>query len=332
MAKFLLKRILIMIPVLLGVLVIVFFLSHFMPGDPVENFLPEQYTQEQYDAKAAELGLDKPLVVQLVDYVVGVVTRLDLGTSYNTGRPVTQELADRVFVTIRLGLMSCALCLIIAIPLGVLSAIKQNSFLDYALTTISIFFASMPSFWLALMALMIFCVHLAILPASGLYSWKHYILPVLCMGLMPIASTTRMTRSSMLEVIRQDYIRTARAKGIAEGQVIKKHALRNALIPIITVAGTQFSLAIGGTVVIESIFTIRGMGSLMVSAINSRDYPVVMGITLVISVFISVINLFVDIAYSIADPRIKAQFSSSKAKRKPRKQAVQGGESEVSDR
>lgn len=299
-----------MIPVLLGVVIIVFLLSHFMPGDPVENFLPENYTQEQYDTKAAELGLDQPVIVQLGRYIINVCTG-DLGTSYSSSRPVSQELKSRIPVTVRLSLLSCMLCLVIAIPLGVLSAIRQNTPLDYTLTTLSIFFASMPSFWLALMAVMVFSVWLAILPASGLQSWKHYILPVLCLGLMPIASTTRMTRSSMLEVIRQDYIRTAKAKGVPYWTVIKKHALRNALIPIITVAGTQFGLAIGGAFVIESIFSIPGMGSLMVNAINTRDYPTLMGVTLVISVFISFINLAVDIAYSIADPRIKAQFSSA---------------------
>lgn len=314
-----------MIPVLLGVVVIVFLLSHFMPGDPVENFLPENYTQEQYDVKAAELGLDRPLIIQLGRYIVDVC-RGDLGTSYSSSRPVSQELKSRIPVTVRLSLLSCALCLVIAIPLGVLSAIRQNTPLDYSLTTVSIFFASMPSFWLALMAIMVFSVWLAILPASGLQSWKHYILPVLCLGLMPIASTTRMTRSSMLEVIRQDYIRTAKAKGVPYWTVIKKHALRNALIPIITVAGTQFGLAIGGAFVIESIFSIPGMGSLMVNAINTRDYPTLMGVTLVISVFISFINLAVDIAYSIADPRIKAQFSSSRGGGKRRRAQAEASE------
>ena len=319
MLRYILRRVLIMIPVLLGVIVIAFTLSHFMPGDPVANMLPTTYTQEQYDAKKTEMGLDRPFIVQLGDYLWGVITRFDLGTSYSTKRDVTNAIGDRVMTTLKIGLMSVLVTVIIGIPVGIVSATHQYSPLDYAITTFAVFFTSMPSFWLALMAIIIFSLRLGWLPASGLASWKHYILPVLCNGLVPIAATLRMTRSSMLEVIRQDYIRTARAKGLKENVIIRRHALKNALIPVITVVGFQISQIIGGSVIIESIFSVAGIGTLLVTAINNRDYPSIVGITVIISIFVCIMNLIVDLVYSAVDPRIKAQFfvPASKKKKKP---------------
>jgi len=321
MAKFLLKRILLMIPVLLGVIIIVFFVSRAMPGDPVANSLGSNYTQEEYDAQQHKMGLDRPLLEQLGDYIWGIITRFDLGDSYTSGQPVLKELGPRIWTTIKLGLMSVALTAIMGIPIGIISATHQNSPLDYTVTSIAILFASMPGFWLALMAIIIFTQNLGWLPASGLTSWKHYILPVVCNAMMAMAITTRMTRSSMLEVIRQDYITTARAKGLKERKVITRHALKNALIPVITVIGNQVSIIVGGSVVIESIFSIQGMGTLLVTSINQRDYPTVLGITLVISMFVCVVNVLIDIIYCIVDPRMKVQMISSSSRRKKQKKA-----------
>ena len=317
MLKFIGRRLLVMIPVLLGVLIIVYALSCFMPGDPVINKLGTQnYTQEQYDAMEQQLGLDRPFVVRLGSYLWGVVTRLDLGESYATNRPVTESLAQRVGVSIKLGLMSLCLAALLGIPIGIFSAVKQNTIPDYTITTLSIILASLPGFWLAMEAILIFSAKLRILPASGLTSWKHYIMPVACASMMTLASLVRMTRSSMLEVIRQDYIRTARSKGMKETRVIFKHALKNALIPVITVLGNQVGMVVGGSIIIETIFNIPGMGSLMLSAINQRDYPVIMGVTLVTSVFVCICNLVVDIVYSLVDPQIRSQFISGKKRTK----------------
>jgi peptide/nickel transport system permease protein len=315
MLKYTIKRLVMLIPVLLGVLIIVFTLNFIMPGDPVANQLPVGYTQEDYDLQQQKMGLDRPYIVQLGSYVWGVATRMDLGTSYYSNRPVKDEVSDRVWITLKIGILSCLFTVIVSIPLGILSAVKQYSALDYTVTTLTILLTSIPGFVLALGGILLFSLKLKWLPASGLSTWKHYILPVACNGLMPVAAVTRMTRSSMLEVIRQDYIRTARSKGLTEKVVILKHALKNALIPVITVIGQQFSMIIGGSIIIESIFSIPGMGMLMVNAINTRDYPEVMGITFVISAFMCVLMLIVDLVYAAADPRIKAQFAGSKRKR-----------------
>ena len=316
MIKYILKRLLMMIPVLLGVMIIVFSLSYLMPGDPVLNKMPDNYTQEQYDEVKHEMGLDRPFLVQMVDYICGVCTRLDLGTSYMTNRDVRESIAERVWVTVRIGLLSVGVTVLLGIPFGMIAAVKQKTAIDYIVTILAVVLASIPGFWLALMGIIVFSQKLNILPASGLSTPKHYIMPVGSNGMMSLAGVTRMTRSSMLEVIRQDYIRTARAKGLKESVIIRKHALKNALIPVITMVGGQVSMVIGGSVITESIFNIPGMGSLMVTAINNRDYPTIMGITLVIAVFVSCVNLVVDLAYAAIDPRIKAQFSGGAKRRK----------------
>ena len=318
MGKYILKRILLMIPVLLGVMFIVFAINHFMPGDPVISLLGSNYTQEQYDAKEQELGLDKPFMEQFVIYVKGVVTKLDLGTSYKTNRSVSTEILERFPVTIKLGLLGILVTVIVGIPFGIISATKQYSALDYGVTVVSMFFASMPSFWMALMGILLFSYNLGWLPASGLFTWKHWILPVLTLGLSPVATITRMTRSSMLDVIRQDYIRTARSKGLSNREVIYKHALKNALIPVLTVVGMQLGTIVAGSVVIEAIFSINGIGQLLMTAINAKDYPVIQGVVLFLSVSISVMNLLVDLIYGFVDPRIMAQYSGGKKKKQPK--------------
>jgi peptide/nickel transport system permease protein len=319
MLEYFLKRILWMIPVMLGVIIIVFSIAFYMPGDPVEMILGAGYTQEEYDAKAEELGLDKSFIEQLGNYLYGLVTRGDLGISYQTGRPVTKELQGRIWVSIKIGILSCLLTTLLSVPLGIITAVRQNTIFDYSVTTVAVFLASVPGFWIALMFIILFSQKLGWLPASGLSSWKHYILPVVCNGLSPIAITARMTRSSMLEVINQDYVRTARSKGLKERSVILGHALKNALIPVITVVGAQFSMIIGGSVITEMIFNINGMGARMVTAINNRDYQMILSVTIILSAFTMVVLLLVDLLYAAVDPRIKAEFSRFGSKKKKRK-------------
>lgn len=324
MVRFIVKRLLIIIPTLLGILFIIFTINYFTPGDPAMSALGKNYTEEAYQAKIVEMGLDQPFVTRYFIYLKNIVTKLDLGTSYSTLRPVSSMIGERITTTLKLGILSSIVTILLGVVVGIISAIKQYSPIDYISMSLSVFFAAMPGFWLALMCIMFFCINLGWLPASGLTTWKHYILPVLCLGLSPIAIIIRMTRSSMLDVIRMDYIRTARAKGVSERSVIYKHALRNALIPVITTVGMQLSMVVAGSVVIESIFSIPGIGMLMLSAINNRDYPLIQGVVLVLSLFICVINLLVDLAYAAVDPRIKAQYVgvSKTRNKKPEKEAA----------
>lgn len=314
MVKFILKRLLWVIPVMLGVIFIVFAIDRFSPGDPVAAELGSGYTQEQYDAKEAELGLDRPFFIQFGSYVLGLLQG-DLGHSYHTGLSVTGSIAERFPITLRLAIISILIAVGLGIPFGVTSATKQYSWADKLVTTFSLIFAAMPGFWLALMLIICFAIQIKLFPASGYEGWKCWVLPALASGLSFIATITRMTRSSMLDVVRQDYITTARAKGVAEGTVVRKHALRNALIPIITTIGFQFGILVAGSVIVETIFNMPGMGSLMMTAINNKDYPVIEGCVLVLSFLICIINLVTDIAYGIADPRIMAQYAGGKRKK-----------------
>lgn len=317
MIKYILRRLFSMLFVLLGVTLLVFMINYLSPSDPVSNLLGSNYTQEQYHQKEAELGLDKPFLIQFATYAKNIVTKLDLGTSYSTKRPVSAEIGERFWVTIKLGLIGIAITVIIGVPFGIISATKQNSPLDYTVTMISLFFASMPPFWMAMMMMLIFALSLGWLPASGLSSWSCYIMPALAIGLSPVATVTRQTRSSMLEVIRQDYIRTARAKGVPNHKVISKHALRNALIPVVTIIGMQLGQIVAGSTVIEAIFSIQGIGALLITAINKCDYPVIRGCVLVLSISICLMNLVVDLLYGFIDPRIMSQIGGGRRRIKP---------------
>jgi len=307
----------------MGVLFIVFLISYITPGDPVKIMLGRNYTEEAYLAKTQELGLDKPFLEQYVRYVVNMVTKGDLGTSYVYGHSVAQQIGDRMGVTLEIGILGVILTVLLGLPIGVLSATKQYSVLDYGTTTISMILAAMPNFWLALMLVIILSLNLGWLPATGISSWKGWVMPCITLGMTPLAAVTRMTRSSMLEVIRQDYIRTAYSKGLTEREVIWKHAIRNAMIPVITTIGTMASMIFGGSVVIESIFNIPGLGMLMQTAITNADYPVVLGSVLIISFFVCLINLLVDLLYGFLDPRIKALYTTSRKKR-AKKTAAEG--------
>ncbi len=316
MLRFILKKLLTIIPTIFGILLIVFFLNSITPGDPVAMMLGSDYTQEQYDRTREELGLDDPVLYRFFNYIKDIVTEFDFGTSYATKRDIATELSGRIWTSVKLGLLSTLFTVLIGVPFGVISATKQYSALDYSTTFFSLFFASMPNFWLSMMLILLFSLILGWLPASGLDSLAAYIIPMISMSVGCISQVTRQTRSSMLEVIRQDYIRTAKAKGLSERAIIYKHALKNALIPIITIVGMQIGGIFGGSAVIEAIHSIPGMGTLMLSAIGNRDYPTLQAIVLVISTMVCVMNVVVDIVYGFVDPRIRAQYATVKKQKK----------------
>ena len=315
MARYILRRIGMMIPVVLGVLLIVFVVNR-MSGDPIAAILGANATEEQYEAERHKLGLDRPLPVQFFDYIKGVVTRFDLGTSYSSRRPVSEEILKRFPTTLSLALISLVISSVFGIIFGIVCAINQNRKVDYIVTLAALVVSSLPAFWFALMLILLFAVNLGFLPATGLETWRHWVLPSVVLGLAPISNLCRTTRSSMLEVIRQDYIRTAKSKGISDNKVIFKHALKNALFPVITVFGFMASLSIGGQVVVETVFTIPGIGSYMMTAIGTKDFPAIQGTVIVLSLMVCCINLIVDICYGFADPRIRASYAQRKSGKK----------------
>ena len=328
MTRYVLKRAMWVIPVMIGVIIIVFSITYFSPGDPLLVILGSDFSPDAYAQKAAEYGLDKGYFGQLSSFFWNMITRLDLGRSYVTRIPVSSQLVDRIPITMRLSISGIILMVAIGLPLGIVSALKQYSILDAILTTLSLILAAIPSYVLALLAALVFGVVLRWLPVAGLMSWKSWILPVICTSGAGIATYTRLSRTTMLEVIRQDYIRTARAKGQKESTIVVKHALKNCMIPLTTVIGAQIANIFSGSVIIETIFAIPGMGTYLMGGIQGRDYPIVIGCVCVISLLVCVVNMFVDVAYAFIDPRIKAQFTSSKAKDKISNKAL-GGQKEA---
>ncbi|MDR2183816.1 MAG: ABC transporter permease [Clostridiales bacterium] len=304
---FILKRLLMMIPVLLGVVFIMFVISQLTPGDPVLAILGEVATPEAVAALREQMGLDQPWLMQFFNYVVGVV-QLDFGTSWQSGRPVFTEIFARFPNTMQLAGMGVAFALLMGIPLGIVSAVKQYSIFDTGATFVGLIGVSIPNFWLGMMMIMFFTVTLGWLPPTGFTEPIQWIMPTIAIGTNSAAIIMRMTRSSMLECIRQDYVRTARAKGQIERKVIFRHALKNALIPVTTTAGLSFGFLLGGAVLTETIFAIPGLGAFMVSAFFNRDWPVAIGGVLLIAVSFSFVNLFVDILYAFIDPRIRSQY------------------------
>lgn len=295
--------------VLLGVLLFVFIISR-ASGDPVVAVLGENYTQEQYQATYVSLGLDKPYVVQYFEYLKGIVTKLDLGTSYQSKLPVAYEVFTRFPVSVRLSINAIIWAVPLGIFFGVVSAIKQYSPLDYTVRTVSMIMGSMPGFWVAMMLMLIVSLKLKLVPATGLNDWRGYILPAITMGLHPVTFICRMTRSTMLEVIRQDYIRTARSKGLSQMKVIMSHAFRNAAVPIVAQIGGLVAVTCGGSAVIENIFNIPGLGSFLIYSIGANDYPCVQGAVVAYSLFVCIVNFAVDLIYGFIDPRIKASYMS----------------------
>lgn len=312
MIRYIAKRLLMLIPVLLGIVLVVFIMNRISPGNPARNLLGDGATDEAVAALEEELGLNDPLYVQFFNYVKGVVTEFDLGTSYQTKRPVITELMDRFPTTAKLAFFSILLSAVVGITLGIISAVKQNTPIDHLSTGVALLGVSMPAFWLGMMLILVFSIYLKWTPVSDITGWKSWILPTITSSMAGMATITRMTRSSMLEVICQDYIVTARAKGLTERVIIVKHALKNALIPIITVLGIQLGVMLGGAVLTETVFSINGLGKYMVDGIKNRDYPVVQGGVLLLALVFSIVNLVVDIIYAYVDPRIKSQYSRSR--------------------
>jgi peptide/nickel transport system permease protein len=293
---------------MIGVSFLVFCLIYFTPGDPAEYLLGADASPRAVQTLRQELGLNDPFIIRYFDYVKGIVTRFDFGISYTTHRSVTIEILDRFPTTLTLAFLSVALATIIGIVSGVISATTQYSIFDIVATIVSLTGISMPNFWTGLMLIILFAVTLKWLPPSGFSTPEQMILPCATIGFACSASIMRMTRSSMLEVLRQDYITTARAKGQKESVVIIKHALRNALIPVVTVIGITFGNMLGGAILVESIFAVPGTGKLMIDAISNKNYPMIQGGVLFIALGFSLVNLVVDILYALIDPRIKTQY------------------------
>lgn len=315
MSKYIFKRILMMIPVLIGVVVIIFTINYFSSVSPAVLLCGPNATAEELAAKEAELGLDQPYLVQIGTYFWNILTKGTLGQSYVYKQPVLDMILLRLPITIKIGFFAALLSALIGIPLGILAAVKQNSIFDYISTVLSVILSAMPAFFLCLILMLFFSVRLKWFPVQGIADWKGYILPIVATGVMPIAMTCRMTRSSMLEVIRQDYVRTARAKGVPERTIIWKHTLKNALIPIITVVGMNLGLSMTGSVLCETIFNIPGLGLLMNSSISQRDFITTQGCVLICAFIISGMNLLTDLCYAFVDPRIRAQYRSARPKK-----------------
>ncbi|MBQ9685609.1 MAG: ABC transporter permease [Oscillospiraceae bacterium] len=309
MIKYILKRILYLIPVMLLVTLIVFFLMSITKGDPARIVLGESASVEEVEAMRESMGLNDPFFIRYLRYVQNLFLHGDLGTSYKSGLPVMKEITSALPSTIRLSLAAIIIAVLIGIPIGIISATKQYSLFDNFTMILGLIGISMPVFWLGLLLILLFSVKLGWFPPSGLTSFRHVILPAFTLGTQSIAVFARMTRSSMLEVIRQDYIRTVRAKGQKESRITLDHVLRNALVPIVTVVGIQFGNLLGGAVLCETIFSINGVGRLMVDAIKQRDFPVVQGGVLFISLAFCLINLIIDIVYAFLDPKIKSQYN-----------------------
>ena len=308
MLRYIFKRILMMIPVMIGVTLITFSMMYFSPGEPADYILGELATEEDKALFNEQNGLDKPFLVRFVNYVVDAVQG-DFGISYSTRQPVIKEILSCFPTTMKLSLYAELFAIVLGVTLGVVSAVRQYSFIDNFTRIVAMIGVSLPSFWEGLMLIILFSVILGWLPPSGLTSWKHWILPAFTLSTWGLAACMRMTRSSMLEAIREDYVRTARAKGCSQKMTIRKHAFRNALIPSITVIGIQMGQLMGGSVLVEQIFAWPGLGRLMLESINSRDTPMVLGCVILLTVACSVINLIVDMCYALVDPRIRSQYS-----------------------
>ncbi|MED3800657.1 ABC transporter permease [Lysinibacillus xylanilyticus] len=303
MTLFILKRLAQIIPVTLGVTLVVFLIMQMIPGDPAIILAGEGASQETVNELRENLGLNKPLAVQYTDYIKDLLHG-DMGNSLKNHQPVFEEITARLPITIELAFYSILITIVLGLIAGIISAIRPYSFMDVGLMIVALLGISLPSFWLGILLMYVFSVQLHWLPVAGWDSAKHIILPAVTLGAGGAAIVARMTRSSMLEVVNQDYIRTAKAKGLKGYVIILKHALRNALIPVITVVGLQFGSLLGGTVLVESVFAVNGLGRMIVDAIRTRDIPVVQGGVLVASLIFVFINLFVDILYRFFNKRM----------------------------
>ncbi len=315
MVRYVVRRLLLMIPIALGVAFIIFTILYFTPGDPVAINLEAGYTQEQYAVQAAKMGLDQPYIIQLGTFLKKLFINFDMGNSYITGKSVSSEITARLPRTALIAIMCIIIQTVIAIPLGITAAVHRNGFMDRFCMFIAMFSISLPNFWLAMMLIVVFSLTLGWLPSFGIDHWYSYILPCFANSMLGLGGMARQTRSQMLEVIRSDYVVTARAKGASERRILYTHALPNALIPVITSIGVHFGAALGGTVIIETLFSIPGIGYYMVQAIKDRDYPIIQSVTVLLALLFCLCMLLTDLAYAFIDPRIKAQYEGKNKKR-----------------
>jgi peptide/nickel transport system permease protein len=312
MYRYIIKRLLFLIPTILGVVFIIFLVMSFTPGDPARALLGVSAPQADVDALNHELGYDLPFLQKYFNYIKNMVVNRDFGTSYFTKQSVFDEIWPRYLVTIKLAMMGVVLSSIIGIPLGIYAAVKQYSLWDTIPSILAFLIAAIPSFVLGMLLLFVFSLKLNLLPSYGIDSFKNYIMPALAISIPPAAMNLRFTKSSMLESIRQDYVRTARAKGAPENIVIWKHALKNALLPVITNIGLSLGTLIAGAVVAEKLFSIPGIGSLIVDRITYKDEPVIIAGTILIAACFTIVMLIVDLIYAYIDPRIRAKYARTK--------------------
>ena len=309
MHRYVFKRILLLIPIMLAVSFIVYFIVDLAPGDDIDAIYGNELTVEQKNELRETLGYNDPLVVRYARYMGKLLTG-DMGTSSSYREPVMQLYFNKFPATLELAFWGIIVALLIAIPLGIIAAVHQNTFIDSTSMILGLLGMSIPNFWFGLMLIILFSRTLGWLPSFGNDGWTSIILPAITVGVGQAAILIRTTRSSMLEVIRQDYLRTARAKGVNERTVIYHHALRNALIPIITAAGTQLGIALGGSIVVESVFAWPGVGKLTIDAFNARDTTLVVGCLILTTAFSSILMVLIDIIYAFVDPRIKARYTN----------------------
>ena len=307
MIRFTLRRLLSLIPTLLGVSFIVFTLLYLTPGDAVTATMGANAPKEAIEATREALGLNDPFLTQYGRYLTGLVHG-DLGTSYHTGRSVAETLGSMFPNTLKLAFFSLSIAVFFGISFGIVSAVKKYSILDHITMVLGLVGLAMPIFWSGLLLILLFSVKWQLLPSSGFTSFRHMILPAMALGFQSTAVIMRQTRSSMLEVLNTDYIRTAKAKGLKEGRIIGIHALKNALIPVITTIGLQMGGLLGGSVLTETIFSVPGIGRLMVESVKTRDYPIILGGVIYLSITYCVIAIIVDILYGFADPRVRGKY------------------------
>lgn len=310
---YVLRRVVLVIPTLVGISFLAFAFANLAPGDPAEQLLRRTSdrppTSAEVAEKRGELGLDRSLVAQYVTWA-GRAVQGDLGTSYATRRPVVSELRHRIPFTLQLTVLAALLALVIAVPLGIVSALYRNRFVDQLARLVSLAGASVPSFWLGLSLIVLFAVRLSLVPVAGRGGLQSYILPVITLAVSPAATLSRFTRSTMLEVLDDDYMRTARAKGLSAWRAVVGHGLRNAMVPMLTAFSISVGHLLAGTVIVETIFVWPGVGKMALDAIQQRDYPMIQGFILYAGATFAAINLLVDLAYGVIDPRISAQSSA----------------------
>ena len=304
MVRYLIRRILLTIPVLIGVATLVFSLIHLVPGDPAQAMLGEGAAERDVADLRLRLGLDRPLIEQYGRFMRGLVQG-DLGMSFRTGQPVVTAIIERVPATVELALASMLVALIVAIPLGIVAAVRRGTFLDYSAMTLALAGISIPNFWLGPMLAIVFAVQLGWLPVSGRGGWESLVLPSAALGAALAAILARMTRASLLEELKELYVRAARARGVSQARAILGHALRNSLIPLVTILGLQFGAVLTGAVITETIFAWPGVGRLLIQSIGFRDYPLVQGCILLIAITYVTVNLITDLVYGVLDPRIR---------------------------